>query len=157
MIKNNLTLILLGIAALADIILLWIILKSVNKNQMKKVFSCNLICLMICTIGQMAQILFADKWGISPIYFDYFVYIGTCFLPVSVFFTGLVFAKTKLKFKKKYLLLFIIPIISLLVLWTNDYHHLFYVEYSTNISETIYGPYMIIHNIYSYKIGRAHV
>lgn len=152
MIKNNLTLILLGIAALADIILLWIILKSVNKNQMKKVFSCNLICLMICTIGQMAQILFADKWGISPIYFDYFVYIGTCFLPVSVFFTGLVFAKTKLKFKKKYLLLFIIPIISLLVLWTNDYHHLFYVEYSTNISETIYGPYMIIHNIYSYTL-----
>jgi len=150
MIKDNIILILLGIATFVDITLLLIILKSVNKNQIKKVFSCNLMCLMICTIGLLAQIIFADKLKIAPIYFDYIVYIGTCFLPVSVFFTGLVFANTKVKFKKKYLLLFIVPIISLLVLWTNDYHHLFYEQYSINIDETTYGPYMPIHNIYSY-------
>ena len=152
MIRNNPTLILLEISTLADIILLLIISKSVNKNQIKKVFSCNLICLMICTIGQIAQILFADKWGVPPIYFDYFVYIGTCFLPVSVFFTGLVFANTKIKFKKKYLLLFLIPILSLLVLWTNDYHHLFYKNYSVDFQVNEYGPYALVHNIYSYAL-----
>ena len=150
MIINNTTLILLMIAIVADISLLIIILKSVNKKQIRKVFTYNLICLMICTIGQILQILFADKIGIEPVYFDYIVYIGTCFLPISVFFTGLVFANTKIKYKKKYLLLFIVPIISLLVLWTNDYHHLFYEQYSTNIAKTVYGPYMTIHNIYSY-------
>jgi len=152
MIKNYTTLILLGIAIIADISLLVIMKKSVNKNQIRKVFFCNLICLMICTAGQIAQILFADKLGIAPIYFDYFVYIGTCLLPISVFFTGLIFANTKIKFKKKYLLLFIVPIISLLVLWTNDYHHLFYEQYSISIAETVYGPYMTIHNIYSYLL-----
>ena len=150
MVKNNATIILLSVAVMANISLLIMILKSVNKNQIRKVFSCNLLCLLICTGGQMAQILFADKLGIPAIYFDYFVYIGTCLLPVSVFFTGLIFSNTKIKFKKKYLLLFIIPIISLLVLWTNDYHNLFYENYSINIAETEYGPYMIIHNIYSY-------
>lgn len=152
MVNGNITLMLLGIANIVDIILLIVILKSVNKSQLRKVFACNLSCLMICTIGQMAQILFADKWGIPPVYFDYFVYIGTCLLPVSVFFTGLIFANTKIKIKKRYLLLFIIPIISILVLWTNDYHHLFYKQYSVNIAETEYGPYMTVHNIYSYVL-----
>ena len=152
MIKDYSTLILLGIATFADILLLLIISKSQNKNQLKKAFSCTLNCLMICTIGQMAQILFADELGIQPIYFDYVVYIGTCFLPVSIFFTGLVFAKTKIKFKTKYLLMFIIPIISLLVLWTNDYHHLFYKNYSVDFQINEYGPYATIHNIYSYLL-----
>ena len=73
MVKDNATLIILAIAIMANISLLSMILKSVNKNQIRKVFSCNLICLLICVGGQMAQILFADKLGIAPIYFDYFV------------------------------------------------------------------------------------
>lgn len=148
--KIDITLVLLLIAAIANGVLLTSILKSKSKKQIKKIFSFNLICLLICTIGQITQILFSQKLGIKPIYFDYFVYIGTCFLPISVYFTGLSFENTKIQFKKKYIVLFIIPIISLLILWTNDYHHLFYKQYSTGIADTVYGPYMVIHNIYSY-------
>ena len=148
--KIDIILVLLLIAAIANGVLLTSILKSKSKKQIKKIFSFNLICLLICTIGQITQILFSQKLGIKPIYFDYFVYIGTCFLPISVYFTGLSFENTKIQFKKKYIVLFIIPIISLLILWTNDYHHLFYKQYSTSIADTVYGPYMVIHNIYSY-------
>lgn len=148
--KIDITLVLLLIAAIANGVLLTSILKSKSKKQIKKIFSFNLICLLICTTGQITQILFSKKLGIKPIYFDYFVYIGTCFLPISVYFTGLSFENTKIQFKKKYIVLFIIPIISLLILWTNDYHHLFYKQYSTSIADTVYGPYMVIHNIYSY-------
>ena len=148
--KIDITLVLLLIAAIANGVLLTSILKSKSKKQIKKIFSFNLICLLICTIGQITQILFSQKLGIKPIYFDYFVYIGTCFLPISVYFTGLSFENTKIQFKKKYIVLFIIPIISLLILWTNDYNHLFYKQYSTSIADTVYGPYMVIHNIYSY-------
>ena len=148
--KIDITLVLLLIAAIANGVLLTSILKSKSKKQIKKIFSFNLICLLICTTGQITQILFSQKLGIKPIYFDYFVYIGTCFLPISVYFTGLSFENTKIQFKKKYSVLFIIPIISLIILWTNDYHHLFYKQYSTSIADTGYGPYMVIHNIYSY-------
>ena len=96
------------------------------------------------------QITLAEPLNIEPVYFDYFVYIGACFVPVTVFFIGLIFANTKITFKKRYLLLFIVPIISLLMLWTNDYHHLFYIQYSTNIADAVYGPYLTVHNIYSY-------
>lgn len=148
--KIDITLVLLLIAAIANGVLLTSILKSKSKKQIKKIFSFNLICLLICTTGQITQILFLQKLGIKQIYFDYFVYIGTCFLPISVYFTGLSFENTKIQFKKKYSVLFIIPIISLIILWTNDYHHLFYKQYSTSIANTVYGPYMVIHNIYSY-------
>lgn len=121
-----------------------------NKNQLNKVFTCVLTLLMLWCVGLIAQIMLAKPLNIPEVYFDYFVYIGTCFVPVAVFFMGLIYANTKIDFKKIYIVLFIIPIISLIILWTNDYHHLFYKQYSTNISDTVYGPYMIIHNIYSY-------
>ena len=145
-------LVLLIVSIIANALLIAIILKSNSKKQLKNIFLLNLIFLLICTTGQCAQILFGDKLGIDLIYYDYFVYIGTCFLPVSVFFTGLVYANTKIKFKKRYLLLFIIPILSLIILWTNDFHHLFYEHYSVNFKTNIYGPYVLIHNIYSYAL-----
>ena len=56
MISGNITLMLLIIANVVDIMLLVLIQKSTNKNQIRKVFSCNIVCLMFCKMGQMAQI-----------------------------------------------------------------------------------------------------
>ncbi|MBQ9658768.1 MAG: PAS domain-containing protein [Clostridia bacterium] len=151
--KDNIILILLCVSGIMDIMLMAVIeASSKKKNQIKTTFSLNLVCLLIVITGQLLQMLFAEKLNIQPVYFDYFVYIGTCLLPITFLFTGLVFINTKIKFKKKYILLFIIPIISLLILWTNDYHHLFYQEYSVNLNETISGPYLMVHNIYSYLL-----
>ena len=143
---------LLTMSIAISLILLIVIAKSKSKNQIKKIFEIDIGLVITLTLSVLLQLLLAEKLNIEPVKFEYFSYIGGCFLPVSVFFTGLVFANTKIEFKNKYLLLFIIPIISLLVLWTNDYHHLFYEVYSTSISETVYGPYMTIHNIYSYTL-----
>ena len=152
MITNSQSLIALTITAFINFILILYLTKGRNKNQLSKMFICALVLLILWSIGLIMQITLSEPLNIKPVYFDYFVYIGACFVPVTVFFIGLIFANTKIKFKKKYLLLFVIPIISLLVLWTNDYHHLFYKQYSTNIAETLYGPYMIVHNIYSYTL-----
>ena len=152
MITNNQALIALIIATLINFILILYLAKGKNKSQLSKMFICALSFLILWSIGLIMQITLAKPLNIEPVYFDYFVYIGACFVPVTVFFIGLIFANTKITFKKKYLILFIVPIISLLVLWTNDYHHLFYEHYSTNISETVFGPYMTVHNVYSYVL-----
>ena len=148
----NIYILMLTISIIISVILFVYIRKSKTKNQINQIFGINIALVIILSLSVLCQMLFAEKYNIDLIKFEYFSYIGGCFLPVSVFFTGLIFSNTKIKFKKKYLLLFIIPIISLLVLWTNDYHHLFYEYYSTNISDTVYGPYMSIHNIYSYTL-----
>ena len=143
-------LIALIISILLLIVLLAVNLKTKNKKQVTWCFIFMISCLLICCFGQILSIICPKDIGIEPIYFDYIVYIGTCFLPVAFFFFALTFANTKIKFKKKYLLLFVIPIISLLLLWTNDYHHLFYVKYDILNSTTEFGSYFLIHSLYSY-------
>ena len=151
---NTISLILLMISSIAIIVSFSAISKnnsnSKQKNQLKRFFLLDLFNILIILIGQILQLAFAEKYNIPPIYFDYFVYIGTVCLPVTFLFTGLSF--NNVKFSKKYLLLYIIPTISLITLWTNDYHHLFYKYYSTSVSEAVYGPFLSVHNIYSYLL-----
>ncbi len=118
------------------------------KKQLARIFSLSFILIILWNISLILQICFSKYT--NPIYFDYVAYIGICFLPVTILLMGKVFANTRIKFNKKYFLLFVIPIISLLVLWTNDSHHLFYEQYSTRIKDTVFGPYFYIHTIYSY-------
>ena len=117
---------------------------------MKQIFLINIILLFILCFFVLLQILFSEKLNIDPIFFDYFAYIGGCFIPVSIFMTGLIFINTKITFKKRYLALFIIPFISLLMLWTNERHHLFFEKYSIYMKEGIFGPFAYIHTFYSY-------
>ncbi len=138
------------ISTLLLIILLVVNLKVKKKKQVNWCFIAIITCLLICCVGQTLSIICPPTLHIEPIYFDYIVYIGTCFMPLAFFFFGLTFAQTKIKFKKKYLLLFIVPIISLLVLWTNDFHHLFYVKYGILNVDTVFGAYFPIHSLYTY-------
>ena len=121
-----------------------------SNKQLHNVFM--IICLLFMSwlIGLILQIVFSSNPNINPIYFDYFIYISACFMPVLIFIMALIFAKTKVNFTKKYLLLFVIPIISLLLLWTNNYHHLFYKVYSVNVEETQFGVYFYVHSLYTY-------
>lgn len=125
-----------------------------KRTSLKRAFYCLLLCLFLCSIGLIAQITISNFLNIAPIYFDYFVYIGTCFLPVSFLIMSLIFAKPDKKLNIKLLVscLSIIPIICLIVLWTNDLHHLFYVEYSTVFSEGKYGPFFHVTTAYSYLL-----
>ena len=142
----------LSICSILLSIILAITLSSRQKKSVNITFSFVIICLIVCCLGQLASLLFAKKWNIEPVYFDYFVYIGTCFLPVAFLLFSIAFSKTRFKFKKKYLLLFILPIISLLVIWTNDLHRWFYVKYSVYTAGTTFGFYFYIHSVYSYLL-----
>lgn len=151
--KISIPLFLLILSALSIVITLIYVLRTKGRSQLKTIFCVDLICVLVICLGVIFQDILSKNFNWNPWNFEKFIYIGTCFLPVAIFFTGLIFAKTKITFKKKYLLFFIVPALSLIVLWTNDYHHLFYKIYSyLYLSDCKDGPYMIIHNIYSYTL-----
>jgi signal transduction histidine kinase len=125
------------------------ILKTVSKTQLQQIFSVNLILMMVSFLSMFLQIQFSEKFNINPVYFEYFSNIGLVFLPVSVYFTSIVFVNTKIKFKARYLLFCIIPLLSLVVLWTNDVHHLFFETYSVQLSDCEFGTWFYICNGYS--------
>lgn len=151
--KISIPLFLLMLSALSIVITLIYVLRTKGRSQLKTIFCVDLICVLVICLGVIFQDILSKYFSWNPWNFENFIYIGTFFLPVAIFFTGLIFAKTKITFKKKYLLFFIFPALSLIVLWTNDYHHLFYKIYSyLHLSDCKVGPYMIIHNIYSYTL-----
>lgn len=151
--RISIPLLLLILSALSIVVTLIYVLRTKGRSQLKTIFCVDLICVLVICLGVIFQDILSKYFSWNPWNFENFIYIGTCFLPVAIFFTGLIFAKTKITFKKKYLLFFIVPALSLIVLWTNDYHHLFYKIYSyLYLSDCKVGPYMIIHNIYSYTL-----
>ena len=128
------------------------LLKAITKTQLQQIFAVNLILLMVAFLFMFLQIQFSGKLDIDPIYFDYYSYIGIVFLPVSIYFTAIIFTNTKIRFKPQYLLFCVIPIISLLLLWTNNVHHLFFKEYSIQLSDCVFGPWFYVHEIYTYLL-----
>lgn len=143
---------LLFISIIILLFLSFYLFKRKDKTQLRGIFIINCVLTLIISLGVLIQTVCYNLFTIDPMIFENFIYIGTCFLPVSIFFTGSIFVNTKIKFRKLYLLLFIIPICSLLILWTNNYHHLFYVKYSSAFFDTAYGPYFYVHTIYSYSL-----
>lgn len=136
----------------SDILILFLFfaLKNQKRNQITTCFYTILVLMFIWTLSLTLQILFQNK--IRPVLFEYMAAFGAEFIPVAFLSLGLIFSRTKIIINKKFLLLLIIPIVSLLLMLTNDFHHLYYVTYSTSLSETIYGPYMTVHSIFSYTL-----
>lgn len=149
MLTNVATLVALIISAIICIIFISIIKHRISRSQLKTAFIFLYSSMLVIYMGTILQIIFSNILKINPIYFEYFIYIGNVLLPLGFLFMGLIFANTKIKFKNRYLVLVLIQIISLIVLWTNDYHHLFYKQYSIYPTEAVVGVYGNVYNIYS--------
>ena len=63
---------------------------------------------------------------------------------------SLAFLKNWEKMPRKGWLLFVIPALNSLVVWTNPLHHLQYKVFSIVKSEVVFGPYMMVSGTYCY-------
>ena len=151
----NISVILLFAVIVLLLFILYYISKTQKRDQLVSAFKATILliilqCLCVFIQGVLSNFIHNDE---SLYKIEYVTYVANVFIPVAFFYTGLIFANTKVTFHKKHVLLFIIPILSLIMLWTNKYHHLFYVHYSMNYNETIYGNYFnFIHTPYSYLL-----
>lgn len=131
----NTTGFLMLIALLSVIFMFGSLLRNSKKTLIIKEFIILFLLLIIHSFGLILQILYSQT-TVPPIYFDYITYISAVFIPVIFTYIGKTYSDNTVNIKK-YLWLTIIPIISLLVLWTNDLHNLFYVKYSVNLDQSI--------------------
>ena len=76
---------------------------SKKKNQLARICSISIGLMLWWCVALVLQIICCANFDINPIYFDYFVYISSTFLPIATYFLGCVYEKTNIRFKKKYL------------------------------------------------------
>lgn len=127
------------------------LIKPKEKKDLSKIFILIFGLILFWLVCMILQIIFLNKYNINLKYFFDLYYISICFLPVAFYIMTSIFENGKMIFKKENLLLMIIPITSLILLWTNDLHHLFYKEYSMSLS-TAYGPWFYVHTYYTYLL-----
>lgn len=138
-----------GVLLAIILILFTYFLKKVNKTQLQQIFCINMILMITSCIFVFLQMQLSTPLNIKPIYFAYFYYIGIVFFPIALYYTVSIFTNIKIEFKKSHLLLFIIPIICLLGLWTNEKYGLFFKNYDINLDKCEFGPLFIVNEIYS--------
>ena len=97
-----------------------------NQKQIHKIISLLLGGMFIWTFSLIMQLFFRNDPSVDPLLFEGFASFGACFVPIFFLFLGITFSKTKLKWNWKYLLLFIVPCITTVLMFTNKYHHLLY-------------------------------
>ena len=133
------------------LILLKYIFSQKNKKQLQKITAITFGLLIEWLLVAILRELFMVKYNIELKYYYYFVYIGICFSPVSFYFMSMIFSNGNIKLTKRDILPFIVPILSLILLWTNDFHHLFYEDYSS-IENVKFGIYSYIQVIYTFGL-----
>lgn len=127
-----------------------IIARIKRKRQIHYAFLMTNACMLLWSTIRLIQKVLYDIHGVFYPTLEHFMYIGICLLPVFLLMFGIVFAKTRIRWSWKYLLVLVIPFISIIVALTNNLHHLFIVKYSFISTEFVYGPYYPIHEFYSY-------
>lgn len=121
-----------------------------NKKQLHYAFMGTLFSLFIWGLGYLLEAYSRRLYGHTTMFFVYFWFIGLLLAPVFFLLTGIIFLKTKITLSWKYYLLFVPPVISFIMLITNERHHLFFKNFSTNSAGIISGNYFLFHSIYSY-------
>ena len=122
-----------------------------GKTQLKTIFLCLLACLVWWVTPLIFKILLKNT-SINPYTFECISGIGNYFLPVLFLALANIYSKTKIKIKLRYLLLFVLPLISSILLITNEHHHLLFVHFSQNFNEIVYGKFYYITIIYMYSL-----
>lgn len=141
------------VSIFACIVLIIALGKKMKKSKLETVMKTIFTLMIVWCTGLVFQKLSIDyNTGINPIYFDYITYIGICLSFPTIYLLSLAYEKNNIVFTKRHLSLYIVPIICLLFLWTNDIHHLFYEVYSVKFDESVYGPIFYINTIYSYTL-----
>lgn len=133
-----------------SIILVVMLRIGFKENKIAKIMSIQFILMIIWCSGIFVQKISIDNGGsIAPIYFDYVTYIGICLLFPTLLILSFYYKDSNVKVKKWWKFLYLVPVISLISLWTNDFHHLFYKVYSVNFNDTEYGIMFYVNTIYS--------
>lgn len=137
------------VISLAMLIIVFYAVRQIRKNSnMHKYLYWLFIVLIVQISGMICQAFLSQPFDIEPIKFEYIGYIGSFIAPFFMLFSIEYLGKQiNSKWEKVSL---IIPCISVLMIWTNDYHQLFYKQYSTEFSEQITGSWFLVHSIYSY-------
>lgn len=142
--------ILLHVSALLTCILLILTLRIKNKKALHYSALGLVLVVFLWCIFSLAN-LYATK---------YFYYNGMLFanllasiyefLSITLFIFGFNYAYPESKWRSRISWFLLIPVVGTALIWTNEYHHLAFIEYSEISSKAVFGPYLSAFPYFAY-------
>jgi signal transduction histidine kinase len=131
--------------------IIWSILESRRKLVLLQKLYIGLCLGMATWCMAMMGLYFTPMDDITMQYvWDSISYLGATTLPVFVLYIAITFVRGINEIPKYWLMLFIIPISTNILVWTNPYHHLHYKVFSIFRDVLEFGPNLIFHGVFSY-------
>jgi len=139
--------------SLALIVIFFILIVRLRtKNQLRRCFLLFLIWLFIwtfCVLALQYSIMLDQPELVRA--FDKLTYIGVAFISPQMLLISITFISHGRRAGYNRLWLFVIPVLTQIMIWTNDFHHAFYSgDDFVNPVLDDFGWYFYVHSIYSY-------
>ena len=129
-----------------------VVARSSQSSQIGTAFLVLLTFMAIWSIGTILELDVRLMTGISYLPLIYVSYIGICLAPVAILQLGKITLQPDWHPKLIHALFLVVPIISIVLVFTNSYHHLFFINFSLESAKAVYGPYYYFHSLYSYSL-----
>ena len=128
------------------------ILRTRQIMLIHKAYFAAAISLIIWLIALIC-IKFTDPLNINMLSFwDATTTMAAAFIPACSLLFSICYTKEyESNLPKRYWLMFIIPVITTIMVYTNKYHHLYYKVFSLVNTTVKFGPYFVVHSIYTFS------
>ncbi|WP_448375863.1 histidine kinase N-terminal 7TM domain-containing protein [Fervidobacterium sp.] len=124
-----------------------------RSKPISKIGSVASLTIGLYSFGYAMELLHIISNDLARAYFWYKIqYLAIPYLAVSWYFFVASFVERKVK-KKQVLLSLIIPIASTVLVWTNEFHHLYLKSYLENGTYLVRGPFYYVHIVYTYTLS----
>ena len=127
-----------------------VIKRKCQSSQIRTAFLIILGVMIFWNVGTLLEADFRMATGNTYMPFIYFCYIGIIFTPIAILYLGKIILQSDWNPKPVHAAFLIVPFISVVVMFTSPLHNLFFVHFSLNSSEAVYGTYYYFHALYSY-------
>ena len=142
--------ILVHVSLLLSIGMIVMVLRKSRRSQIRTAFLVTLGVMTIWNIGTLLEMDLRAATGVEHVFFINLCYIGICLAPIAILYMGKVIMCLDWQPEPRHALFLIIPVVSIVMVFTNSLHHLFFVNLSLSSSEAVYGAYYYFHSFYSY-------
>lgn len=146
----NVSFILLHISTVLTLTLFVVVLRMKNKKGLHyQALGLVLVIFLWCFFSLMEQ--YANKYlNYHGMLLINLMFSAVSFLPVFLFTFGVSYAYPDSALKSKFYILLVVPIAGVILIWTNSYHHLYFVNYSQINSNFDKGVWFIVQTIFTY-------
>jgi signal transduction histidine kinase len=146
----DISFLMLHLSTLLTCILLILVLRIKNKKALHySAFGLVLVVFLWCMIT-LVGLYATSYYSYSGMLFANLLSSVYQFLAVTLFIFGFNYAYQESKWRIKVCWLLLIPIVGTALIWTNEYHHLAFINYSDVVSESVLGLYMTVFPYFAY-------